>query len=230
MHGRLLTLLVAFLPLTAVTAAYVIAARQGLVPACNPFLDGCTSISATGRYPPASYIFKPAHLVQAGLLALLWLRLARHVPMRQASSRWLRIAGVAGAAALVVYTLTLGTESTLYAFMRRFGIYVYFIGTLVAQVLVSRALAEAGRAEAGRTEAGRASQVGGRKLAHAMLALCAAPLLLGAANFVFKATLADPDPMENRIEWIAALLMQAWFLLLYPYAAIIPRAAPSVGR
>ena len=225
MHGRLLTLTVALLPLAAVTGAYVVGARQELVPSCNPFLDGCTSISATGRYAPASYIFKPAHLVQAGLLALLWLRLARHIPMPRASSRCLRIAGLAGAAALVVYTLTLGTESPFYEFMRRFGIYVYFIGTVVAQVVVSRTLANAGRAAAGPS-----GQVGGRTLARGMLALCAAPLLLGAANFVFKATLADPDPMENRIEWIAALLMQAWFLLLYRYAAVTPRAAPSAGR
>ncbi|HET9664237.1 MAG TPA: hypothetical protein VFP00_08410, partial [Burkholderiales bacterium] len=61
-------LVIAVLPLAAIAASYAVAVRAGAVPACNPFLDGCTSISATGRYAPASYIFKPAHLLVAVLL------------------------------------------------------------------------------------------------------------------------------------------------------------------
>lgn len=220
MIGRRLALLAALLPLVAVTFAYLLAARQALVPACNPFLDGCTSISATGRHAPASYIFKPAHLLQALLLGALWLRLAAGLPARPAMQRWLRIAGLAGAAALVVYTLTLGTSTPLYEFMRRFGIYIYFIGTLAAQSLASLALLRASRGAAAAA----------RNAARWMLALCAAPFVLGSANFVFKAVLADPDPMENRIEWIAALLMQAWFLLLYRYLVLSPAVPTSAGR
>ena len=38
---------------------------------------------------------------------------------------------------------------------------------------------------------------------------------MGLANFAQKALRADPDRMENVIEWVVSVLMQVWFLLLY---------------
>ena len=48
-----------------------------------------------------------------------------------------------------------------------------------------------------------------------MLLLCGLPFLLGILNLVLKSLLDDADPYENRIEWISALLMQAYFVVLY---------------
>jgi hypothetical protein len=135
MLNRHLPLLIALLPVCAVTVAYSLAAASELVPGCNPFLEGCTSISATGRYAPASYVFKPAHLLQSVLLAILWMRLPRELPVRRRDIEAARIAGLMAAAALVVYTVTLGSQTPLYEFMRRFGIYFFFAGTLLAQLL-----------------------------------------------------------------------------------------------
>jgi hypothetical protein len=39
--------------------------------------------------------------------------------------------------------------------------------------------------------------------------------LLGILNLIFKSTLSDPDPAENRIEWIATILMQCNFFVLF---------------
>lgn len=50
-----------------------------------------------------------------------------------------------------------------------------------------------------------------------MLAASLAPVVLGVANFVQKSVLTDPGPLENRIEWVTTVLMQAWFLFLYWY-------------
>ena len=47
-----------------------------------------------------------------------------------------------------------------------------------------------------------------------MLGLIVVVFAAGILNLVLKATLADPDPAENRIEWIASILMQAWFFVL----------------
>jgi hypothetical protein len=196
-------LVVALLPLCAVTGAYSLAAANGLVPACNPFLDGCTSISATGRYVPASYVFKPAHLVQSALLAMLWMRLPSELPDRTRYPEAARIAGLVAAVALAIYTLTLGSQTPLYEFMRRFGIYFFFAGTLLAQLLSALAYRHAAR--------------GRRRLPNAMLVVALVPLLLGIINFAGRAVLVDADAMENRIEWVAALIMQGWFLLLYWY-------------
>jgi hypothetical protein len=205
MRTGFLPLAAGLLPLVAVTAAYTLAADRGLVPGCNPFFDGCTSISATGRHAPASYLFKPAHLAQAVLLAVLWLRCAAMLPAEARTATALRISGLVGAAALVVYTLTLGSPTPLYEFMRRFGIYFYFVGTLCAQLLATSALLPASRRSYSSQTA----------IAAGLWLLCLAPFALGAANFVFKAVLDDAGPIQNRIEWIAALAMQGWFLLFY---------------
>jgi hypothetical protein len=207
MLNRSLPLFVALLPVCAVTGAYALAAASGLVPASNPFLDDCTSISATGRYIPASYVFKPAHLVQSALLAMLWMRLPRELPDRTRCLEAARFSALVAAVALVIYTLTLGSQSPLYEFMRRFGIYFYFTGTLVAQLLSALAYRDAASAK----------PPGRGRLPNAMLVMAVVPLLLGIINFAGKAVLVDPDPMENRIEWSAALIMQGWFLLLYWY-------------
>jgi hypothetical protein len=207
MFTRALPLVIALLPLCAVTGAYSLAAANGLVPACNPFLDGCTSISATGRYVPASYVFKPAHLVQSALLVMLWMRLPRELPDRTRYPEAARISGLVAAVALVIYTLTLGSQTPLYEFMRRFGIYFFFAGTLLAQLLAALAYRDAARAK----------PRGRSRLPNAMLVMALVPLLLGIINLAGKAVLVDPDAMENRIEWNAALIMQGWFLLLYWY-------------
>jgi hypothetical protein len=41
------------------------------------------------------------------------------------------------------------------------------------------------------------------------------PWVLGIINFAQKAILGSLNSNENRIEWIASLLMQVWFVLLW---------------
>lgn len=220
MPRRWLPLVIAVLPLAAIAASYLVAARMGFVPACNPFLEGCTSISATGRHAPASYIFKPAHLLVAALLTVFWNRLAAADIRGRRSAAGVRVAGLFAAGALVVYTLTLGSQTPLYEFMRRFGIYFFFIGTVFAQLFATLDL----RATHAQGTAG------GRALGW-MLAMCVAPALLGAFNFIQKAVATDPDPTENRIEWACVVLMQAWFVFLYRYVGQrdFSRPGPTSG-
>jgi hypothetical protein len=49
----------------------------------------------------------------------------------------------------------------------------------------------------------------------AMLTIIAVPLVLGVANLIQKELTVNADQIENAIEWSAALLMQAWFVLLF---------------
>ena len=41
------------------------------------------------------------------------------------------------------------------------------------------------------------------------------PFALGVVNLIQKAVLGSLNSNENRIEWIASLLMHAWFVLLW---------------
>lgn len=208
---RFLPLVAGILPLLAVTTAHWIGVESGRLPACIPYIDGCLSISATGRHPPGSYLFKAVHLPLAALLAVLW----------QMNAAWLKVlapgqyprrnivlvaSGSTGAFALLVYTIFLGSSEPIYEFMRRFGIYFYFLGTVIAQLLTSLTLL--------RQWSGNPDQAL-RNLSKWMTALTVAPFLLGALNLVLKSILDNADAAENRIEWIAALTMQAWLVLLY---------------
>lgn len=209
MRITILPLLAGILPFAAATVAHWLGVEAGRLPACIPYLDGCTSISSTGRHPPGSFVFKGIHMPFSAALAMLWffvIAWLRSLPatMSTAWVRWVLGLGVTGAAALLVYTTFLGTTAPLYEFMRRFGIYVYFIGTVFAQLICSLKLRSLGEALP------RISRHAG-----GMLLLAVLPFVLGLLNFVQKAVLENPDPWENRIEWIAAVAMQGWWIVLY---------------
>jgi len=210
---RLLPLVTGLLPVAAIHISYLLAIQAGRLPVCVPYIAGCTSISATGRYPPASYLFKAVMLPEAMLLVGFWL----------ASAAWLRALeraggdngrggsiiaslGTGGALCLVLYVTFLGTHEAFYEFMRRFGVYFYFLLSILAQIALAWKV---------RDLATRQNMARLRSLAQWQLLLCAVPFLLGALNLVLKATLAEPDRAENIIEWIFALLMQAYFVLAW---------------
>jgi hypothetical protein len=80
--------------------------------------------------------------------------------------------------------------------MRHFGIYFYFFGTAIAQIVLTAAMPHS-------------------RLRLAMLWIIGTPFVLGLLNWAQKLWLSDSDIFENSIEWISALLMQLWFVLLY---------------
>jgi hypothetical protein len=80
--------------------------------------------------------------------------------------------------------------------MRSYGVYLYFGGTAMAQLVLSLSLERS-------------------PLQQAMVWITVTPWLLGLVNFAQKAILGSLNSNENRIEWIASLLMQIWFVLLW---------------
>ena len=173
---------------------YLIAVEHGYLPGCIPYLDGCTSISGTGRYPPASFLFRAVELTAAALLIIVWyfavewLR-ALKPQLSRSTVVTILVSGTIGALALIVYVTFLGTTEPIYEFMRRFGIYFYFLGTVLAQLFVALSLRGI-----------RAEALG--KLPDALLWLSASPFAFGIINLVQKAVLADAtaDALENSIE------------------------------
>jgi hypothetical protein len=152
-------------------------------------------------------------LPQSIILAAYWLAsVAWYLALRAQLGRdprtgavigWL---GVTGALFLVPYVTFLGTEEPFYEFMRRYGIYMYFLLNVIAQiVLASRTLPLVRELALPRV----------LLVTRIQLALAWIPFALGALNLILKAVLEDADAAENRIEWIFALLMQAYFLLSY---------------
>ena len=69
---RWLPLIAGVLPLIAMFGAFAIGVSYGTLPDCNPIIDGCRSISATGRQPPGSFLFRAIMMPQAIILAFTW--------------------------------------------------------------------------------------------------------------------------------------------------------------
>ena len=210
---RLLPLITGFVPIFAAHASYLIAIKAGVLTACMPYLAGCTSISATGRYPPASLLFKPMMASEAVLLAaywifsVAWLRSLHRAAGRSGDSgSVLGALGVIGALFLIVYVSFLGTQGPVYDFMRRFGIYLYFLLSVVAQLILAAKVLSVSRQL-------RLPAVA--RITRYQMTIAIIPFALGVLNLVLKAVLDDADAEENIIEWIFALLMHGYFLLSY---------------
>lgn len=210
---RLVPLITGVLPIAAINLCYVIAVRTGHVPDCIPYLDGCTSVSSTGRSPPQSYLFRAAMLPHAVMLIAYWLlcvawfrSLASSAGRQAKGSTSIGVLGVVGAVFLVFYVTFLGTEEPFYRFMRRFGVYVYFAFSVFAQLMLAARTLPLARAGSDAALLG---------IIRAQLALAVVPFLLGILNLILKQTLENPDPPENMIEWNYSLLMQVYYLLTY---------------
>lgn len=210
---RWLPFVTGIVPLVGIHICFLIAVDIGYLPACNPYIDGCASISATGRQPPASLLFRAVEIPVAALMLVLWpltvywLR-KLNPAMSEVTARAIWISGIIGGLSLIVYTTFLGTEEPFYGFLRRFGVYFYFLGVTFAQLFTALALLKISRI----VPAHRLSS-----LSKWMLALCTMPFALGVLNLVQKAVLPyeTADHIENSIEWFAALMLQLWFIVLF---------------
>ena len=210
---RAIPLLTGLLPILAIHGSLFLAIGAETVPSCNPYLSGCTSISATGRYEPASFLFKPAMIAEAVLMIVYWLfsvawlkSLHEDAGMPGKAGAWVASTGIIGAIFLIIYVTFLGTQEPIYEFMRRFGVYVYFAGTVIAQlILVTQVLA--------------VCKTGGKdslqRIAKMQLFLALVPFALGILNLALKAILEDANALENSIEWIFALLVHCYFVLSF---------------
>ncbi len=206
----LLPLAAALLPLLATAIAYLLAIRLGLAPACNPFFEGCVSISRAARHELPNILFRGLMLPAAVLQGLCWLLCPAWLRSLDAPpTRWLRLLpwlGVTASACLVLYGSFLGTEGEGYRFMRRYSTAFYFGLTCIGMLIVSgemQRLAAAGRRQ--------------RRISHALLALCLALPLLGLVHVLVPLVLpveAAQDALENITEWWGGAIFTVFFFVL----------------
>ncbi len=205
-----LPLLAGLLPALASLLALLLSMRLELIPACNPFLEGCVSISRAARHELPNHLFRALVLPAAALQALTWLLAARWLAGLGASRRStaaLCVLGLMAGAALALYCAFLGTEGPVYRGLRRYGTVVYFGFTCLNMVLAGGAIARA-------VAAGRLAVP--RGLDHALVALAGALVLLGLGNTLLSAMFAEPlrDQVHNVTEWWAGLIFVLVFLVL----------------
>jgi hypothetical protein len=205
-----LALLAGLLPVLATATAFRLSLDLGLIPGCNPFIDGCVSISRAGRHGLPNILFRalllPAATLQAAcwLLCPAWLRSLGAVPDRlQRAVPWL---GVAAALCLVLYGSFLGTEGEGYRWMRRYGVVCYFGFTSIGMLIVSDAMRRTVGSDRRR-----------RRITQALLVVCAALPVLGLVHALLP--LAWPaeaahDAPQNITEWWGGAVFTLFFAVL----------------
>jgi hypothetical protein len=207
-----LALAAGLLPAAAALIALALALHESLVPACNPFVDGCVSISRAARHGLPNHVFRALVLPAAVLQALAWVLQAQALSLTardaaRGSARALAVLGVMAGIALVLYGSFLGTEGHVYRWLRRYGTVAYFGGTCLAMLVLGRALQ--------RLHALGVLQIP-RGHERALLALFAAIVLLGLGN-ALAGLWADEslqDRIENATEWWGSLGLTLAFVVL----------------
>ncbi|HET6397276.1 MAG TPA: hypothetical protein VFF91_10595 [Pseudoxanthomonas sp.] len=201
----MLPLAIAATMLVSAHLAWALSVQAGHIEACNPYWDGCTSISRAARHGLGNHLFRLLMLPCALLLALHWWLAGewlRQGDARGADGAWLLAFGIAAAQALAVYVAFLGTDGPAYAFLRRYGVTVYFGCGYLAQLWFLRIARRRGRLR--------------RPMRMAMAGVCLAMLGIGVFKLLADLTLDDParmDRLENALEWQLGLLLAGWYLL-----------------
>lgn len=226
MTVRLLPLLIFLIPAVAANVAVEISQHLGLVPACNVYLQGCTSISAAGRREPAIFLFRGTLIPLAVLLALFWhitrLWLEALGERSRLRLRAMEFSGLVSALFLILYVVHLGSEGETYRLMRRYGVSVFFAFSFLAQVLTSGSLWMRARAGA---------PVPSPRLCTALVAWCALVLACGLASLPFAEWALDRSAANNIVEWNLAGLMMGWFILVqFAWWQTRVRVSVSAGR
>ena len=208
----LLPLIAGLLPAIATVAAFLASVEMGLVPSCNPFFDGCVSISRAARDDLPNYIFRALVLPGATLQALAWVLCAQWLrsidPAGGNPPKALSLLGVLAGMFFVLYGAFLGTEGDVYQWLRRYGINLYFGFTYLCMLLTSARIF-------------RLSQGGWIRLPwhvdRALGVYCLLVLTFGLINLLVKSISVDAllvDRLENSLEWTVSLLFTLFFASL----------------
>ena len=199
------------MPVLATLIAWQLSMHLNLIPACNPFFEGCVSVSRAARHGLPNSVFRAIVLPAAALQGLTWM-LCRVwlIELGAPHQRWLRHLGwigVTAAIALALYGAFLGTEGHAYRLLRQYGTAVYFGFTCISMLIAGDAINRVGRSCPALTRA---------RLDLALLALVAALLLTGLIN-VFVGPLFDADTkdrIENVAEWWGGCILSIVFVVL----------------
>ena len=197
----------ALVPFLTIHLTFLVSVLEGYVSLCVPYWDSCTSISRTGRYGTAYFIFKGAMLPAAIVGILFWYgnrAWLDQLGLRSAGAAWVPWLGLVAGLALGIYTVALGHEGDGFNLMRRIGVVLYLSLTFLCELLISAALRQH-----------PTWSCKGRRL----LGLCQLTLAIGILSVLLNALAPDLyRRTDDAFEWVFALLINVhalWLALLW---------------
>ncbi|MEM7366457.1 MAG: hypothetical protein AAF525_20785 [Pseudomonadota bacterium] len=189
---RQLLLLTGLLPIITIHLCYLVAASEGHVPWCFPYIDSCTSISATGRHGISFWLFKITMLPYAACLMIWWWRSHQLLIRYGTHDATIHIIGLIGGVFLILYVLALGAVGDYFQLTRRVGIIVYFSLTYLALLLFTRQWLRC---------------VPASPWSSLPMYLLTLVLAIGLLTVVLDITYSNYDAIEDAFEWVEPLLI-----------------------
>ena len=129
------------IPLITVFACLGVAIAFNVYEPCNPFINGCYTISRIGRSHPGVLIFKPMMLITVIMIiaySFEHVRIFKKFLISKIYLNLILLFGLVSAACLLTYILFLGVEgSEVWKFMRRGGIFIYIISLVFFQFFIA---------------------------------------------------------------------------------------------
>ena len=133
-----LSVIIFFIPTFTVIFSYIFSLNLNLVPSCIPVIDGCTSISRTGRYYPVNYFFTSLIFISGIFIILYWYKnyffFNKH--FKSNLNKITLVIGLLSITFLFLYIIFLG-ESNYYKFFRKIGIFIYILFAIISEFLLS---------------------------------------------------------------------------------------------
>lgn len=191
-------LLVSIIPFIAIHLSFILSVQNEYLSLCNPYIDGCYSISRVARQPSSIIIFKVLILVSALSLFFLWPRL-----FKPKHNKTLILIGRIGSLFLIVYIVALGEEGFLYELMRRFGVFIFYIFTLISQWVFTLNVDSRKRRFLDKI-----FLINIITCFQILAFFVAIPFFLFIENYSY---------IENIIEWWITLLITLWFFINFIY-------------
>lgn len=209
MNVTIIPILTALLPIIGINLAYLISSSYDHVPSCIVYLEGCTTISSTGRAAPESLWFR-AFIIPSAVLSMIcwritgaWLQCLEKQLYR--GTVIIQSLGIVAGIFLIIYTVALGFIGPEYTLQRRLGVITFFGCTYLAELLLARRLWYIALNQPG---------IYPMRLAKQKLYLCIFLLVVGLASIPISNYL-DSDALENIVEWNFSVIVYCYFFLVY---------------
>ena len=133
-----LSFIIFLIPTLTVIFSYIFSMNLNLVPSCVPIIDGCTSISRTGRYFPVNIFFKTLMFITGVAILFYWHRNFKFFNSLN-NNKFIKITYILGLISvffLFLYLIFLG-ENYYYRFFRKIGIFIYILFSIISELLLS---------------------------------------------------------------------------------------------
>ena len=191
-------LLISFLPFVAIHLSLYLSFQDGLLISCNPYVEGCYSISKVARQPSSIIFFKVTLSISALLLFFIWEKIFKSDLYKTHI-----FYGKLGSISLIIYILALGNDGLLYEFMRRFGVFIFYMITLYLQWIYTFAQT-------------KLIVVSTHRVIFLKI-LAYLQIMIFIFSLPFFLIIKNDGYIENIIEWWISLTITIWFFINFIY-------------